>query len=149
MAESEGDLKGKLRQISFRVLRAAVKGIIFYVVYFVLSIFLAPISELFPGFKEAVEIIAIVYISLMIVGELTSGTIFQHFFNVAKELFVFGFLILSLESGVISVTYQQIKLTVDLRLFLIIAVFLSLLGLSKSILQTIDFLNEKAEQTTV
>jgi hypothetical protein len=145
MAEGEDDLKGKLRQITLRIVKAAIKGVIFYIVYFVLSIFLAPISELVPGFKEAIEIIAMVYISLMIVGELTSGTIFQHFFNVAKELFVIGCLILSLESGVVSVTYQQIKLTVDLRLFLIIAIFLGLLGLSKSLLQTIDFLNEKAQ----
>jgi len=90
-----------------------------------------------------------VYILLMIVGELTSGTIFQYFFSVAKALFVIGYLIFSLNGGILSLTFQNVSLMVDLRLFLAIAMLLSLLGLAKSVLQAVNYMSEKAEYTRI
>ena len=111
--------------------------------------FLAPISDMVPGFQQMIETFVMVYISLMIVGELASGTIFQYFFNVAKALFVIGYLIFSLKGGIFGLTFQNVSLMVDLRLFLAIAMLLSLLGLAKSVLQAINYMNEKAEYTRI
>jgi hypothetical protein len=149
MADANNDFKKKVRNFTFKALKATVKGILFYGIYFVLWMVLAPISELIPGFQQMIETFVIVYILLIIVGELTSGTIFQYFFNVTKALFVIGYLIFSLKSGIFGLTFQNVSLIVDLRVFLAIAMLLSLLGLAKSVLQAINYMNEKAEYTSI
>ena len=149
MAETNNDFKKKVRNFTFKALKATVKGILFYALYFVLWMFLAPISEMIPGLQQMIETFVIVYILLMIVGELTSGTIFQYFFSVAKALFVIGYLIFSLNGGILSLTFQNVSLMVDLRLFLAIAMLLSLLGLAKSVLQAVNYMSEKAEYTHI
>ena len=149
MAEAKRDFGKRLREITFKALKATIKGVLFYGIYFVLSSFLAPISEVFPNFQQVIEIFVMVYIILIITEELTSGTIFQYFFNTARALFMIFYLIFSLKSGVIGITFQGVSLIVDLRLFLAIAMLLSLLGLAKSTLQAINFLNEKAEHTRI
>jgi len=149
MADTGNNFKKKIRNFTFKALKATVKGILFYAIYFVLWMFLAPISDMVPGFQQMIETFVIVYICLMIVGELASGTIFQYFFNVAKALFVIGYLIFSLNGGIFGLTFQNVSLMVDLRLFLAIAMLLSLLGLARSVLQAINYMNEKAEYTRI
>jgi hypothetical protein len=149
MADTGNNFKKKIRNFTFKALKATVKGILFYAFYFVLWMFLAPISDMVPGFQQMIETFVMVYILLMIVGELASGTIFQYFFNVAKALFVIGYLIFSLNGGIFGLTFQNVSLMVDLRLFLVIAMLLSLLGLAKSVLQAINYMNEKAEYTRI
>lgn len=149
MAEPKKDFGKRLQEITFKALKASIKGVLFYGIYFVSSIFLAPISEIFPNFQQAIEIFVMIYIILIITEELTSGTIFQYFFNAAKTSFMISYLIFSLKSGVMGITFQGVSLIVDLRLFLVIAMLLSLLGIAKSILQAINFLNEKSEHTSI
>jgi hypothetical protein len=149
MADTGNNFKKKIRNFTFKALKATVKGILFYVIYFVLWMFLAPISDMVPGFQQMIETFVMVYILLMIVGELASGTIFQYFFNVAKALFVIGYLIFSLKGGIFGLTFQNVSLMVDLRLFLTIATLLSLLGLAKSVFQAINYMSEKAEYTRI
>ena len=149
MADTGNNFKKKIRNFTFKALKATVKGILFYAIYFVLWMFLAPISDMVPGFQQMIETFVMAYILLMIVGELASGTIFQYFFNVAKALFVIGYLIFSLNGGIFGLTFQNVSLMVDLRLFLAIAMLLSLLGLAKSVLQAINYMNEKAEYTRI
>jgi uncharacterized ion transporter superfamily protein YfcC len=145
MDERNDDSRRKIRRIVFLALKATIKATIFYAIYFIVSGFLAPVSELIPGFQQMVETFVMVYIVLMIIGDLTSGTIYQHFFNAAKALFVMAYLILSLNGGLFGVTFENVNLVVDLRLFLVVAMLLSLLGLAKSVLQAINYMNEKAE----
>lgn len=145
MTEEKKDSNKRVQQFTFKALKATIKGIIFYGIYFVLSMFLAPVSELVPSFQQTIEIFVTVYIFLMIVGELTSGTIFHHFFNSVKALFVILYLIASLKGGIVGMSFQSVNLVVDLRLFLVVAMLLGLLGFAKSVLQAINFLNEKAE----
>jgi len=145
MANTNTNFKKNLRGIAFRALKAAIKGILFYIVYFVLSQLLAPVSTLVPGLQQMIETFFIVYVVLMIVGNLTSGTIYQHFFNAAKALFVIGYMLFSLGGGVFGTSLENVSLMVDLRMFLVIAVLLSLLGLAKTVLQAINYMSEKAE----
>ncbi|MEM2118247.1 MAG: hypothetical protein QW386_04430 [Candidatus Bathyarchaeia archaeon] len=150
MVETTDNLKTKLKKFTFKALKATVKGVIFYVVYFVLwTMFLAQAAALVPGLQQIIEAFVIVYVILMIVGELTSGTIYRFFFDSAKALFVIGYLIFSLKGGVINFSFENINLLVDLRIFLSIAILLSLLGLAKSVLGAINFMSEKAEITYV
>jgi hypothetical protein len=149
MVDTNTDFKTKARSFTFKALKATIKGILIYGIYLVLWMFLAPVAEIVPGFQQMVETFVMVYIIFTIIGELTSGTIFQYCFNVAKALFVIGYLIFSLKGGIFSLTYENVSVMADLRLFLTIAMLLSLLGLAKSVLQAINFMNEKAEYAII
>lgn len=150
MEVEEGtSLKPRIRKNIFRVLKTTIKAVIIGVIYVLLLQVLAPASVMIPGLQEIVATFVIVYVVLMVVGDLTSGTIFQHFFNGAKSLFVIGYLIFSLNSGILDYTFGNVNLIIDVRLFLIVAMLLGLLGLAKSILQAINYVNEKVELTSV
>jgi len=145
MIEENKDLNKRLQKFIRKALKATIKGVLFYGIYFVLSMFLAPVSEIVSGFQQMIEVFVMVYIFLMIIGELTAGMIIHHFFNGVKALFVILYLVFSLNGGIVGVTVQNVNLIVDLRLFLVVAMLLGLLGFAKSVLQAINFLNEKAE----
>ena len=145
MVEDDNSSAFKPRKLMVKVLKATIKGVMFFVVYYVCWQFLAPFATIIPGLQQAIQIFVGVYISLIIVGEITAGTIYQHFFGVANDLFVISYLILSLNGGTFSMTYQNVGLQVDVHLFLIIAMMLSFVGLSKTILQAIGFVSKKAE----
>jgi len=145
MAEKKNDLKAKLKAIVSRGLKATIKGLAYYILFFVLWMLLAPASELISGVQQTIEIFFTVQIAFTILEELASRTIFQHVFNAAKALFAACFLILSLRSGLFNATFQNVNLVIDLRLFFTVATLLSLLGFAKSMIQTINYLSEKAE----
>jgi hypothetical protein len=145
MADDEQSAKKERWNLLSRVLKAAAKGVVFYSIYFVSWFFLAPIAQIVPGLQQTIETFVAVYITLTIIGELASGTIYQHFFNAAKLLFVIGYLILSLSGGVYSLTFQNVKLMVDLRFFLATATLLTILSFAKTVLQAVNYLNERAE----
>lgn len=136
-----------LRKIGFRALKAAAKGILVYILYFVLSSFLAPFMEMVPTLQQSIEAFVTLYLILMVIGDFLADTIYHYFFGAGKSLFVIFYLILSLKSGVVSTSFGSINLLVDLRLFLVIAMLLSFLGLARSVFQAINFMNEKASIT--
>lgn len=145
MGENNKKSRNLAKKILFKAAKATIKGVLFYALYFVIWMIIAPVSVLIPSLQHVIEIFVIVYISLMIIEEFASGTIFQYFFNVAKSLFVIGYLIFSLKGGIFSIDFQGVNLMVDLRLFLAIAIALSLLGLAKSMCQAINYLNQREE----
>ena len=148
MAEQQKKSKNLIKDVSFRVLKATVKAILVYVVYFLLSSMLAPLFELIPGFLESIEAFIAVYITLMILSDLTAKTVFQYFFSTARALFFMGYLLLSMGGGVFSTTYENFSLTVNLTLFYAIALTLSLVGLARTLLQAINFMHERAEASS-
>jgi len=136
------DAAKRIQKFRFRVFKAVVKGAVYFGLYLAVWLFLAPVSDMVPGFQQTVEIFVFVYVFFVVVGELLSGTVFVHFFNVGRELFVIGYLVLSLKDGVVGVTFENMRLVADFRLFLVIAVALSMLGLAKAMLQTINYMSE-------
>ena len=134
-----------VRDVSFRVAKAAVKAILVYLIYFLLVPLLAPLFELIPGFMESIEVFVVVYIVLMILGDLTAKTVFQYFFSTARALFFMAYLLLSMGDGVFNTSYENFSLTVNLTLFYTVAVLLSLLGFARTIFQAINFMHERAE----
>jgi hypothetical protein len=145
MAEQRKKPRNLVKDVSFRVAKAAVKAILVYLLYFLVAPMLAPLFGLVPGFMESIEVFVAVYIVLMILSDLTEKTVFQYFFNTARALFFMGYLLLSMGNGVFSTNYENFSLTVNLTLFYTIAVLLSLLGFARTILQAINFMHERAE----
>jgi hypothetical protein len=149
MAEQQTKRKNLVKDISFRVAKAAVKAILVYLLYFFLAPMLAPLLEMMPGLMESLEVFVAFYIVLMILGDITAKTVFALFFNTAQALFFMGYLLLSMGDGVFSTSYESFSLSVNLTLFYTIAVTLSLLGFARTILQAINFLHEKAETSSM
>lgn len=145
MVEQTKKSKNLVKDVSFRVVKATVKAILVYILYFLLAPMISPLFGLIPGVMESIEAFITVYIVLMILSDLTSKTIFQYLFKTARALFFMGYLLLSMENGGISTSYDNFSLTVNLTLFYTIAVTLSLLGFARTILQAINFMHEKAE----
>jgi uncharacterized ion transporter superfamily protein YfcC len=137
--------KSKAKDVAFRAVKAAAKAAIVCLLYLFLTPLLASIREFNPEFMSATETFVVVFIVLMILGDLTARTIFQCFFSAARSLFVITYLIFSLQSGVISVAFENFSLTVNLTMLYAIAVLLSLLGFARSLMQAINFMGERAE----
>ena len=140
--KSVGDLAKKL---ILRTLKAFLKSFVFYMAYLFVWSFFAHFESYVPGLGQTVKNFVTVYVLLGFFGDLVAETVFQHFFGVAKALFVVGYLTLTLNGGILNLNYMGIALTVDLRLFLAAAVLLSLLGLARSMLQAINYANKRAE----
>ncbi|UCF45020.1 MAG: hypothetical protein JSW44_04510 [Candidatus Bathyarchaeota archaeon] len=145
MVEEKKKRKNIIKDVSFRVVKAALKAILVYLIYFLLAPMLAPLFGLIPGIMQSIEAFVVIYIVLMILSDLTERTVFQYFFSTARTLFIIAYLLLSLSDGTISTSYENFSLTLNLTLFYTIAISLSLLGLASSILQAINFMCERAE----
>jgi hypothetical protein len=147
MINKKKNIKTGPRKIILNALKATVKSLLFYMLYCVGWLFLAPFAEMIPGLRQTIETFALIYIALVIVSQIAAGTLYQYFFGIAKTLFVISYLIFSLNSGIMNVTYQNVALQVDVRLLLVVAMMLGLVGLSKTVLQTINFASKRAENT--
>jgi hypothetical protein len=149
MAAEENRIKGRIHRNVIKVVKAAFKATIVCAVYFFLVPFLKPVYAMIPGLPQTIQTFMIVYVVLMIIGDLASGTLFQHVFNAAKALFVMVYLIFFMNAGIFEYTSGNVNLIVDLRLFLVVAMLLGLLGLAKSVLQAINYVSERAEPVLV
>jgi len=138
-----------------RIVKAAIKGVLYFVFLYVFPIFLisqvsgfAP--ELFAGYGQLLNLFVAVVIFFVVASELTSGTIFQHAFNVGKAIILMIFFVLALNGGIVSLNLNvegmPINVWADLRVYLMMLITIDLLGLAKSILQAVNFLSEKTEQ---
>ncbi len=56
------------------------------------------------------------------------------------------YLAAGLSDSRVSVTAQNVTLTVDISVFLTVAILLSLVGLATVVMEAVGFLNEKAER---
>jgi hypothetical protein len=126
-------------------LKATVKTILVCIAYLVLSQFTAPLSQFVPSLHQTIQMFVTVYIVLMIVANLTSGSIIEHVFNVTKAFFIVAYIASSLGAGLLTVNMEGLNVLVDFHVLLLIAMTLGLMGFAKSVLQTINYVNEKAE----
>jgi hypothetical protein len=138
-----------------RIVKATVKGVVYFILlYAVPRFFVSQLSEVAPelvaGYAQLLGLFAAVVIFFVVASELTSGTIFQHAFNVGKAIILLIFFVLALNGGIVSLSLNlesiPIKILVDLRTYLIMLITIDLIGLARSILQAVSFLSEKAEQ---
>jgi hypothetical protein len=148
MAKKRKKPRNLVKDVSFRVAKAAVKAILVYLLYFLVAPMLMPLFGLVQGLMESIEVFLAVYIVLMILSDLTEKTVFQYFFSTARALFFIGYLLLSMGNGMFSISYENFSLTVNLTLFYTVAVLLSLLGFARTILQAINFMHERAESNS-
>ena len=103
------------------------------------------VPNLFSPYEQVFGTFTIVVIFFVIASEVTSGTIFQHVFNIGKALVLMVLIVLSFEGGIIEMDFQNVHITADLIFYLTMLLTIDLVGLAKSVLQAINFLSEKTE----
>ena len=145
MDDAKKARQNNVKNIAFRVAKAALKATLVYLLYFFAAPFLTTLFAFVPGFTETVEVFVTVYIVLMILGDLTAQTIFHCFFNAARALFVIAYMVFSVGDGVISIPADNFTLTVNLSIFYTVAALLGLLGLAKAVMEAVYFMSERAE----
>jgi hypothetical protein len=155
LSENESG-KTLVRRMLPRITKALVKGLLYFVLFYALPMFLvrqvsgfAP--QLFADYGRLVTLFAAVVIFFAVATELTSGTIYQHALNIGKALILIMFFVLALEGGIMKFDLdimegQRIGIVADLRVYLMMLVAVDLLGLAKSVLQTVKFLSDKTEK---
>ena len=145
MVEEKNRSQNKFRGLAFRIAKASVKAILVYLLYFLVASLFTPFFGLVPGLVETIEVFVTVFVALIILGDLTEGTVFGCFFGFARALFVLGFLVFSVGDGMFNMVYENFSLTVNLTLFYAFAALLSMLGLAMSVMQAVSFMSERAE----
>ncbi len=148
--------KSFLKKMFPRIAKAAFKGILYFVIFYVFPVFLlsqvsklAP--QLFAGYGQTLFMFAAVLIFFAVASELTSGTIYQHALNIGKAIILIVFFVLALNGGIIKldldlIETQRISILADVRTYLLMLIAIDLLGLAKSVLQAVNFLSEKADR---
>lgn len=147
MSETEN----KTQQPSFfakvlpRILKATLHVLILLVAYFIFLSFMPPLEGSLSIFKALVDTFLVAYIFFTVASALTSGTIFQHAFNVGKSLFTLSYFLYALSGGILSGEMQTVHFLIDLRVFLVMIIAVCLITVSKNLLQAIQFLVDKTE----
>lgn len=138
-----------------KIIKAAVKGVVYFILLYVVPrFFISQLSELAPelvgGYAQLLGLFTAIVIFFVVASELTSGTIFQHAFNVGKAIILLLFFVLALNGGIVSLSLNlesvPINFLVDLRIYLIMLITIDLIGLARTVLQAVSFLSEKAEK---
>ncbi|MGD8505529.1 MAG: hypothetical protein PVF15_02565 [Candidatus Bathyarchaeota archaeon] len=148
---SEGSTQSLLGKILPRVLKAAVKGILwFFLLYVLPMLFLSELAEeVLPGYTQLFSTFAIIIVLFVVVSELLAGTIYQHAFNIGKALLFMGFFISALNGGFVAFDFESVHIEADLRIYLAMLLTIDFLGLARSLLQAVAFLAKKTERQLV
>ncbi len=158
MADEE-NLKSFVKKIMPRVVKAALKGFIMFLLTYLLPTLMMKAmmpAELIFG-ELPLEYMTLLYtfsaivVFFTVVTELFSGTIFQHAFSVGRALVLLVYFVYALNGGILTSAFQfpgqrqVIHIFADLRAFLAMLIFVNLLGFARGMFQAIDFLSRKVE----
>jgi hypothetical protein len=145
----KGNTKTFVKKIVPRVFKAVLLGVIAYLPMYFLSALVSPVQSFFPWYEPLTNIFAGVFIFFLVAGVLSSGTVFQYVFGVARTLALMVFFIFVLNSGVITLSMPiegaTVNIMVDITVVLAMLVLVCLLGIAKNVVQAIDFLARKVE----
>jgi len=143
-----------------RVLKAAIIGSITFFLYYMLPTLLfstfpteslpSEYGSYFSRYENLFYIFAAIIICFAVVNQLSSGTIFQHAFSIAKAIILIIYFIYALEGGVLTLSMSlegmAVNIVANLTAFLAILISVNLLALAKSMFEAINFLSQKVEQ---
>ena len=117
MTEQNKNNNRTIKKITYRILKASLKTILIYIVYVLVTPMLTSFTEIVPDLMSSVESFVIIFVALMFLSDLSKDTIFQYFFNTTRQIYIIGYLLLSMGDGVMSLSYDSLSLTVNLTIF--------------------------------
>ena len=142
----EGTGTDLVKKLLPRVLKAAFKSSIAFVLVYLIPSLLLQDDFLPADYKLSVNLFAAIIILFIVIVELTSGTIFQYIFSFLRVIVLIVFFIFTLGRGGITITVEMLYIAVDLSIILAMLIFVELLGLAKTVLGAVHFLSQKNEK---
>ena len=134
------------RNLAWRILKAGIKAVLIYIVYFIFMLLVQPFFELIGQYSLLIDIFFMVIIAFTFLTEFFSGTIVKYMIEFSKSLFIIFYFVASLNSGIIDVSMENVSIIVNLRFFLLMLVLISVIGMAKTVLSAVNFLHEKSEK---
>jgi len=146
---NENSKKSFIKKMVPNVFKAAVWGVITYVLVGYLPTLLFPIDFLPFGYGQLFDLFVGIAVFFAVITNLFSGTIFGYAFSIARALIMIIYFIAAFNGGIVSLTMPlrefTVSIVVDVKAFLTILVLVNLLGIGKSLLQVTGFLAKKVE----
>ena len=134
------------RNLAWRILKAGIKAVLIYIVYFIFMLLVQPFFELIGQYSLLIDMFFTVLIVFIFLTELFSGTIIKYIIEFSKSLFIIFYFVASLNSGIIDVSMENVSIIVNLRFFLLMLVLINVIGMAKTVLSAVNFLHEKSEK---
>ena len=134
-----------IRNMAPRLLKAIAKTAIAYIIFVGLSTALTPVQSIY-NYQSPFTMFFTLYLAFIFIIEITRGTIYQHAFCIANSLMLVVYSSYLLNTCIISLTVEQIALTVDPRFFFYVLVLGGVAGFAKSLLQLLSWINEREER---
>lgn len=142
--ETERESLFTVRSMVPRILKALAKMAVSCIVFFVISMVMAPVQSIF-SFQSVFMAFFAVQLLFIFLIEITKGTVYQHIFGLASSMIVVAYLAYILNVSVISFSVEQVSFMVDLRFFFYVLILGGVLGFAKSVLQLLNWINEREE----
>lgn len=139
----EKDGKAFSNEILRRVVKAVLSGIIIYVAFYFLSFLIPEVVVL--GYEQLAFMFTMILIVFTVLHVLSAGTVLQFAFGFVRSLLLIVYFIYALNGGIVTATLGIMRVTVDIRVFLAMLVFVNVLGLAKSMFEAINFSSGKEE----
>ena len=144
------DSKLFMKTILPRVIKAAIWGVISYLlVYYLPQMLLS--SDMVPmDFSESLFDYGLITVFFVIMGQLFSGTIIGCGFGIAKALTIMVFFFSVADGGLFSMTLPitevVVNLTFDISVILVMIVSVNLFDIARNLLEAIIILTDKTTQ---
>jgi hypothetical protein len=133
-----------VRTVVPRLLKACVKTTIIYLCLLAFAVIAAPVQSVY-SFQPIFTAFLAAYLLFIFVIEMGRGTIYQYVFGIASSMTAVLYFAYLLNTSVISVPLEQAIITVNAQFFFYVLLLGGVLGLVKSILRLLNWINEKEE----
>jgi hypothetical protein len=107
--------------------------------------FLGTMFDLVPTLMSSFQAIVVLFVIFVVVGEFASKTIFQPVISGVRASLVFVYMLFGSNSGVVSLTVDNVSLSMDLGVFFYVGAVFSLMSMVVSVLELLFFLNKRTE----
>jgi len=159
--EQERTAKDWVKILLPRVLKAALWGFIMGGEMLLLLYIVeagGQFTKLLPIEEKGFSYLLIIFVGFEVAIQLLQGSILKYALSIARTLISMTVLVLITNGGLLTVTLQSspelplppemsIAFTIDFKAVLAVSLLLSLLGIVKNLLQAVDFLSEKEEES--
>ncbi len=153
MSEVEAEAKRNRRKLVNKIGKAAVVttiyGVIWFIIWLLLSSFLEPIFKQFPTLSQQFSILyqVLAYVSLFFTfaTRISEGTIYKYILIIIRSIFIIVYIICSTNFGVFTISFEGFNFTVEFIPLLAIMVAINLLSIAGGIIQAIEFVAQTPE----
>ncbi len=133
--------------MSWRVFKAALVGLVTFLIVYLLPTLLFPVSILPAEYEPLYYLFVVIMVFFTVVIELFSETMIHHALKIARSVVLMAFFIYSFNGGIVATDVEVVHVVVDLRVLLAMLILINLLSLAKNMLGAINFLSEKTEMS--